>query len=318
MTDTERWTKHGVQEHQGYVTPFERQLDLTRDPTEPGRYRVEVGAEWNCPEVPQGGLMAALAARAMATELAREGAEGMALRSLTTVFAAPVPAGPVTADVTVLRKGRSMSQAVATVTGKGAAAGHTTVAVFGRSRPGFEFTDLTPPSVPGPHDCLSYREPPPPDIEDPYPGFRFFDELVEGRTAMGHLPWDTYAPATSECAAWYRFDEPPVRADGVLDPLALVALCDTMPSTVRERLGPDTPAWHPPSADLTVHIVGEARSEWILGHKRARRSSDGYASIEVALWDRGGRLVAHGSQIMFFVFADGPPPAHLLVPADQR
>lgn len=293
-------------------TAFEQQMDLTSDPSVPGRYRVEVSPEWNCPAIPHGGIMAALAARGIALELGEDIARGMKLRSATTVFAARVPAGPVTIDVNVLRRGRSMSQATATVTADaadGSGAGHTTMAVFGRPRQGFEFTDLTPPNVPGPRSCTSFRDALPEEtsLREPFPTYPIWEKMVEQRAALGHPPWEEFVPATSECAVWYRFDEPPVLADGTLDPLALVTLCDTMPQSVRERVGATVQDWYPPSADLTVHLLGEARSEWILAHKRARRSHDGYASLEIGLWDPTEGLVAHGSQMMFYVFpGEGP------------
>lgn len=311
MTTTEN-SDRGDSASGGGATAFERQMDLSPDPAAPGRYRVEVSPEWNCPVIPHGGIMAALATRAMAAELGEDIGDGMSLRSLTTVFAAQVPAGPVAIDVSVLRRGRSMSQAIATVAADvaDADAGHTTMAVFGKSRQGFEFTDLTPPNVPGPQSCPSVREPLPEEIvlQDPFPAYPIWEKMIEQRPALGHPPWEAYLPATSECAVWNRFDEPPILADGTLDPLALVTFCDTMPQSVRERIGPTTQEWFPPSADLTVHILGEARSEWILAHKRARRAGDGYASLEIALWDLAGGLVAHGSQMMFFVLSGDRPP----------
>ena len=298
------------------MSPFAKQTTLVADGSSPGRYRVEVEPRWNCPIVPQGGIMAALAARAMALEL---GDSSQRLRTLTTVFAAQVPSGPVTVDVTVLRRGRSMSQAMADVRAPGADAGHTSVAVFGQSRPGFEFTDVRMPDVPPPHDCPSFRDPLPPEAGafERRPVFPFWDS-VEGRPAMGHAPWDDYVPASSECAHWYRFDEPPMLADGSLDPFAVVALCDLMPSSVGERMGPGTPMWYPPSADLTVHLLGEARSEWLLAHLRARRATEGYVSVEAAMWDQSGQLVAHAAQVMFLSFPDGPPSPEQRVPFDHR
>jgi acyl-CoA thioesterase len=298
------------------VTPFAKQTTLVAEPATPGRYRVDVDPRWNCPVVPQGGMMVALAAKAMAVEL---DAPDQRLRSITTVFAGQVPSGPVTIDVRVLRRGRSISQAMADVRAPGADAGHATVAVFGRSRAGFEFTDIRMPEVPPPHECPSFRDPLPPEAGDferrpPFP----FWENVEGRPALGHPPWDEYLPSSSECAAWYRFDEPPMLADGTLDPFAVVALCDLMPSSVGERMGPGQPQWLPPSADLTVHLLAEARSEWLLAHLRARRASDGYASLELAAWDQTGQLVAHAVQIMFLTFPDGPPTPEQRVPFDQR
>jgi acyl-CoA thioesterase len=71
----------------------------------------------------------------------------------------------------------------------------------------------------------------------------------------------------------------------------------------------------PPSCDLTVHLLGEARTEWILAVNRARYAGDGYASTEMEMWDATGEhLVAYATQQMFFVFPDGPPPAAERVP----
>jgi acyl-CoA thioesterase len=298
------------------MSPFAKQVTLAADRSTPGRYTLDVDSRWNCPVVPQGGMMAAIAARAMADELADP---SQTLRSLTTVFAAQVPAGPVTVDVSVLRRGRSMSQALATVRAAGAAdAGHTTVAVFGQPRPGFEFTDVSKPDVPPPLECPSFRDPLPEEAGEFEPRVFPFWENVEGRAALGHAPWEDYAPTSSDWVHWYRFDEPPMLPDGTLDPLAVVALCDLMPSSVGERMGPGTPMWYPPSADLTVHLFGKARSEWVLAHLRSRRATDGYASVECALWDEPGQLVAHAAQVVFMSFPDGPPTPEQRVPFDRR
>lgn len=310
------------------TSTFAQQTTLTADPEVAGRWHVDVSPDWNCPTVPQGGVMSALAARAMELELAREsvaashsnGTRSQTLRSLTTVYAAAVPAGPVTVDVDVLRRGRSMSQLSATLrVARSADAGHTSLAVFGRERTGFSFTDVAMPEVPAPDECPSFRDPPPDDIEMVGEPFKFW-ELLEGRAAMGHPPWEDYTPTASDTATWQRFDDPPRRADGSLDPLMLVAMADTMPASVSERMGRIDTMWYPPSCDLTVHLLAEPRSEWILCHKRARWAGEGYASIEMALWDPDPAvgLVAHACQIMYIVFPDGPPAPDLLVPVDRR
>ena len=296
---------------------FARQMAMAPDAERPGRYLVDLDPRWNCPIVPQGGMMTALTAAAMAAEI---GDPAQRLRTITTVFAAQVPAGPVSVDVTVLRRGRRATQAVATTCAAGASVGHTSVAVFGPDSGGFEFTDLAMPDVPPPEDCRSFRDPLPDGVvfDEDRPPMPFWDN-VEGRPALGHAPWDDYVPSASDCAFWYRFDEPPMRPDGTLDPLTLVALCDLMPSSVRERMGPDQPEWYPPSADLTVHLFGEPRSEWVLAHLRARRAGAGFASIETALWDPTDRsLVAHAAQVMYLVFPDEPPTGDARFPPDRR
>ena len=74
--------------------------------------------------------------------------------------------------------------------------------------------------------------------------------------------------------------------------------------------GPGTNAWFAPSVDLTVHLLDDCRSEWVLAHNRARHASDGYASGDMALWDCGPtgedepRLVLYATQVFFFTFPD--------------
>jgi len=283
--------------------PFRLQTTVEPHPDGDGRYRAVVTDQWNAPVLPQGGITTALALRAMAAEL---DAPDEALRSASTVFAAQVPPGPVDIDVTVLRRGRTMSQATATVRPTGERSGHTALAVFGGSRPGFEFTEPTFPVAPPPEQCPSFRDPLPEGVV----GFRraSFWDRVEGRVAIGHAPWDDWVPTSSERAYWYRFDDPPVDDKGELDPLALVTLCDTKPGAVGERMGPGLPMWFGPSADLTVHILGRASAPWLLAHNHARHAGDGYASVEMELWDQGRGLVARATQMMFFSFPDGIPP----------
>jgi acyl-CoA thioesterase len=276
-------------------------LDLTVTDT-PGRFTATVGEAWLLVAVPQGGVLAAIATRAMAQVLDRP---EQSLRSLSAVFAGQVANGPVEVEVAVLRRGRSMSQLTATVRNPGAAAGLTTMAVFGAVRRGFAFTELPFPEVPGPESLRSFRDPAPPEAGDfrfdrPLP---FWAQVLEGRAALGELPWEPHVPSRAEQAFWYRFDDPPVSPDGALDPAGVIVLCDTMPGAVHRKLGPDVDRWFGPSADFTMHLLGQARPGWVLAHNRARHAGDGYASVEMTLWDPETRaLVAYATQMMFFAF----------------
>jgi acyl-CoA thioesterase len=257
--------------------------------------------------LPQGGVVTAAAVRAMGAELSDC---GQSLRSLHTTFVAPVSHGAVDINVEVLRKGRSMSQLRAEVRNPAAARGHLTTAVFGSPRRGFEFTDLAPPAGFVPLDqARSFRDPPPPGIE-PFIPVPFWQQRLEGRGALGHAPWEDYEPGRAEHGTWYRMDEPPMLADGTLDPLALIVMADTMPGAVAEKLGPQHHhSWFGPSADLTFHLLGPCRSEWVFAHNLARHAGEGYASVDMSLWDFGpdghdeGRLVAYATQVCFFTFA---------------
>jgi acyl-CoA thioesterase len=68
--------------------------------------------------------------------------------------------------------------------------------------------------------------------------------------------------------------------------------------------------WHGPSADLTVHILRDSAADWLLTVNRARHAGDGYASVEKELWDPARGLVAYATQMSFFSFPGGPPPAN--------
>lgn len=274
-----------------------------------GRYRAEIDVSWNLRPLPQGGVVSAIALRAAAAELDDPAQQ---LRTLHTAFVAQVAHGPVDVDVEVLRRGRSMSHLRAEVRNPGAAAGHVTTAIHGAPRDGFSFTDLRPPAdLPAPDDCPSFRDPPPEGVEvfEPMP---FWVERVEGRPALGDPPWavDAERPR-AERAAWHRFDDPPFRDDGTLDPLALVVLADVMPGAVGQKVGDVGRPWFAPSVDLTVHLLDDCRSPWVLCHNTARWAGGGYASADMALWDCGPaggdepRLVAYATQLFLFSFLPG-------------
>ena len=273
--------------------------DVVVAPVGDGRYRAALDHSWDL-LLPQGGLVASFALRAAAAELSEAAQE---LRTCTTVFAGQVSAGDLEIEVQVLRRGRTASQLLSTVRNAGAAAGSTTMAVFGSARRGPSFVDVTAPVVRPPSACPSFRDPPPPGIE-PFETRPFWTR-VEGRPALGHPPWEDYEPTGSDVATWLRFDDPPLRSDGTLDPLGVLTLADRMPGCIGERLGHDGDPWFAPSADLTVHLFEPLRTEWLLAHDRARWADDGWASAETTLWAQNGTLVAHATQMMLFTYLAG-------------
>jgi len=260
-----------------------------------GRYAASLDHSWDLVTVPQGGVVASFGLRAASAEVSDP---GQALRTCTTIFAGQVVAGDLEVTTEVLRQGRSATQVMATVRNRGRDSGTTTVAVFGSPRRGPSFVDIVPPSVSAPMQCPSYRDEPPPGVEssDPWP----FWTRIEGRAALGHAPWEKYEPTGSDVGTWLRFDDPPVLADGALDPLGVITLADRMPGSVGERLGHDGDPWFAPSADLTVHLFTPARTTWLLAHDRARWAGDGWASAETTLWDETGNAVAYATQMMIF------------------
>ena len=271
--------------------------DVVVERTAAGSYRTELSHEWDLVAVPQGGVIASLALRAAGLEVDNQ--EHL-LRTSTTVFAGQVAAGALEIDVQILRRGRSATQVLSTIRNEGTNAGATVVSVFGSPRRGPSFVDAAPPEVPPPAECSSYRAAVPVGIE-PMPPLPFWSR-VEGRAALGHPPWEEHEPTTSDVATWLRFDDPPLMADGSLDPLGILTLADRMPGCIGEMTGHQGPHWFAPSADLTVHLLEPLRSEWLLAHDRARWADDGWASAESLLWDENGTLVAYATQMMLFTY----------------
>lgn len=277
--------------------------DLELDATgSDGRYTTVVSDAWQLAVLPQGGIVAAIAVRAMARELAHP---EQTLRTLTAMFAGQVRGGPVEVDVRVLRRGRSMSQLTATVRNPGAEAGLTAVAAFGAPRRGFDFTELAMPHVPGPDGLRSFRDPLPDGVvfEFDRPIMPFWEHVLESRPVIGRAPWEPFEDGPAEAAFWYRLDDPPRHSDGTLDVAGPIVMCDTMPSSVGQKLGPDSGDWFAPSVDYTLHVYRPAPPGWLLAHHTARHAGDGYASVDLRLWDPSGpHLVAYGTQVMLFSF----------------
>jgi acyl-CoA thioesterase len=272
--------------------------DTEVEPAGAGVYRCDLSDRWNAAVHPFGGIATAIALRAAERDL---GHPDQRLRTATTVYVSPVPVGPLEIRVERLRSGRTGSQLLATARRAGATIGGLTlVAAYGQDREGFEFTDAEAPEVPPPERC--------PAPSDPPPGFRrwrsTFFEQIETRRVRMHAPWEEgWVAGRAEAVRWIRFRRTPRLADGAIDPLALVALTDTMPPAIGQRLGPGSPFFFAPSIDLTVHLFETTREEWLLVRSRCRRAGEGYASAECEVWSRDARLLAYATQLMLLRFA---------------
>src|SRR5262245_30975194 len=104
-------------------------LDATRVTPLAGpdlRFQAPIHTEWNAPAYPCGGIVSAIALRAMEAALDDP---TQRLRSFSTMFVSTVEAGDVTIDVDRLRIGKRMSQLHADVRSAGRTeAGHVTTA----------------------------------------------------------------------------------------------------------------------------------------------------------------------------------------------
>jgi acyl-CoA thioesterase len=135
-------------------------------------------------------------------------------------------------------------------------------------------------------------------------GSSLFDNL-EIRRVRSFSSFETgWEGGRAEAIRWMRYRVPPRLENGRIDPLSLVALADTMPPAVAQYIGPGYPLFHAPSVDLTLRFFADTDDEWVLVRAMSHEAGDGYASAEVAIWDRGGRLLVQGAQLMLLRFPD--------------
>jgi acyl-CoA thioesterase len=272
-------------------------------PEAPGRYRAHVSGAWNAPVHPSGGLVTAIALRAMQADLEPS---PQRLRTFSTMFVSTVGSGPLEIAVERLRGGRRMSQLRAEVRNPGRGeVGHVTTAAFGETRGGIEFSHSAAPEVGPPDDYPGPADPPP-----GAPVFRapFFENIETRRVRLFHSFESGWEGGRAEAIRWVRYREAPRLADGRLDPLALIPIADTMPSAVGQYLGPGSAFFHCPSVDLCMHFFADSEDEWLIVRSVAHWAGDGYASAEITLWDASRRLLAHATQVMLIRF---PDPAEL-------
>jgi acyl-CoA thioesterase len=288
--------------------PTRAPADLAHDTapvrTAPGRYHVDLPATWSYLH-PSGGVVVTAALRAARAELDDD---ALRLASTTTVFCAPIEAGALGAEVTVLRRGKSTAQvrvSLRTAAEPDQIAAETS-ATFCRDRAGPDMIGARFPDVPLPAAC--------PDAADGHPvnphGRFSFYENVDCKLALGGRYWlPDFAPGPPRYARWFRYRVPQREPGGaVLDRFALPPIADTMPTALLEAIGPSRYRFFAPSLDLTLHAVDDTDREWILVHSYCRRARAGWATAEVELWDDAKRLVAYGTQAMYLHKLGGEPP----------
>jgi acyl-CoA thioesterase len=266
-----------------------RDTAVTRLAAAPGWYTTDLPPAWNF-RTPSGGVLMTVAMRAMEAELDDPGLRPI---SANTHFCSPVPAGPLEVRVEVLRHGNVAAQvraALSSTTMPGP--GLEVSATFGRDRDGVDVVDAEPPPVRPPSESTPIV----PGVTDFRPPFL---ENYECRLGYG-APWWTkqWAPGPARLGRWFRYRVPPRLADGRFDPLAIPPIADTMPPALVQTLGPDSPPFHAPSLDLTIHFLEDTTAEWILTWVHVRRARAGYATADCEIWDDAGHLIAFATQTM--------------------
>lgn len=273
-------------------------VDATPDPDVPGRWHLDVSPAWNV-FYAFGGMTMAATMRAAERVADRP---DLHLLTASATFCSPVQAGPVHFDGRVLRDGRTAAQVVAELhtgeprSGSGPAI-HLAAVLGDRRTIHVDYVDLEFPDDVRPPDELPDLQSlgtAPGEGDNPFQPINFHRQ-IEWRPAVGSSPASRdWVPGPARYASWMRFRTDPRRPDGKLDPVALGVPGDSLGGAVWQRLGPFGPE-NPPflvlSLEITLHVLADTDSSWLLQHVRCHHARDGYAVGTTELWDEDRRLV---------------------------
>lgn len=281
------------------IEPGDIVRDTTPRPVEgiQGRYVAAIPDAWRI-FYAFGGATMATALRAADDALDRD---DLSLRTADATFCQAVPCGPVALQVEVLRQGRSAAQALVRLWSIGSEAdaagpvGNDLVvtAVFGAAQDSpYRFVGARFPSeVPGPDQSV-----PRADLDDgPFARIPYHQQ-TELRLPDPERRRPDAPPGDPRASTWFRFRVPPLRADGTWEPAALALPGDILGTAVHAGTGGAVGPFLVISLQISLHVLGETRADWLLQHTTAHRAGDGYASGTAELWEPEGRLVAVATQ----------------------
>lgn len=255
--------------------------DTAIEPAGPGRYHATVDRSWWILRGPNGGYLAAIVARAVLAEVAEP---EQRLRSLTLHYLRAPAEGPCQVEVTVERRGRTLTSVSIRVTQDDRLM-LLGLAATAADRPGPAFADLSIPATDPP------TEPTPPLPSDPDAPIIPMRDHYEMQPRLGPDRASGGVADEALTGGWIRLADP----DDV-DDVVVAALADAwMPAVftrVVEPLGV-------PTVDLTIHFRDEppGRPDWTFTRFRSRHAAGGYVEEDGELWSSDGRLLAQCRQL---------------------
>jgi acyl-CoA thioesterase len=253
---------------------------LTADPERAGRFHANLPDDWKVVYI-FGGVSMYAALRAMEQQLGRT---DLTLVTANAIFLAPVPPGPITIDVDVLRDGRRASQVAADLRVPGVDPPALRVhGVFGAAHDTeLAHQEVRFPEVPLP-DAI---EPPAFDRPNPF-GEINFHEQTEWRPAS---PLDD--PGKGHFLSWVRLRESEPHL------LSLAVHGDVLGPAVGRALGPpdERGMFMVLSLEIGIRFVQSPVTAWVLQEIEAWHIGDGYATGPARLWDEAGNLCAIATQ----------------------
>jgi acyl-CoA thioesterase len=253
--------------------------DTALEPARAGRWRAWAPDHWFVGRGPNGGFLAALAARAA------EAAAGRPLRSLSLHFLAAPAVGPLDVSATLVREGRSYSAATVRIDQGGQA---MTLALATLGALPDDGAEWDAGSMPAPIPLADTER-----VPLDQAGIPAFMRNYDMRWALGGQAGS--AADLPETGGWIRTTEP--RA---LDAPLVAAMTDAWAPAAFVALGRFVAA---PTLDLTVHIrralppAGIGPEDYVLGRFSSRLSVAGVWEEDGELWTPGGELIAQSRQL---------------------
>lgn len=232
---------------------------------------------WDIGGHANGGYLLAIAGRAMAE------ATGRPPLTLTAHYLRPAPAGPCAIDVQVVRAGRRLSTATASLRMEGGVTLEL-LGTFGDQQPGGPgYVMSSPVELPPYAECA---EPPSPS-DGPGPAIM---ERLAVRLRPGDEGFRLGEPTgRAEVAGWFALAE-----EEPIDAIGLLLASDAFPPAV---FNTDLPVAWVPTVELTVHIRGVPAPGPLRCVFRSRFIHDGLLDEEGEMWDSTGALVAQSRQL---------------------
>jgi len=253
-----------------------------------GRWDAQVSDRWDI-AFPNGGYVLSVALAAVAAEVGHPHPLAVSAHYLSTC-----EHGPARVDVTVLKEGRSLSTAAATLW-QGDRARMAVLATYAdlRASTGPTLVSLEPPSLPPPDQCAFLGDRPAANFSAPPPIASRVDFRPSPATAQALVARGSRA----YLEGWIRL------ADGDrLGAEHLPLLADAAPPAVFAALAT---GWVP-TIELTVHVRGVPAPGWLRARIETRALIEGTLEEDCVLWDADGRVVAMSRQLARVLPAAAP------------
>jgi hypothetical protein len=246
-----------------------------------GSYAATVTHGWDIGGNANGGFLMAICGRAMAERVGRPPL------TVTAHFLAPAPTGPCTVDVEIVRDGRRLATANATLWQDDRPVMRV-LGTFGHQRTsdhgdGPTIVTGAPPDLPPRDNCVVPRGP----TDDFAPVL--FDRLAV-RLRPGDEGFRLGTPTgRAEIAGWFAFSD-----NQPIDAVALLFVADAFPPPV---FNTTLPVGWVPTLELTVHVRGVPSPGPLRCIYRSRFIQGGLLEEDAEMWDSRDTLVAQSRQL---------------------